>query len=227
VVNRGNGRQTVFHDEDDYASLLELIGKACERTPMRVAGLCLMPNHFHLIVRPSGDGDLSRWMQWLMTSHVRRHHRRYGTSGHVWQGRFKSFPIQQRRLSRADKASGTVKLPNPVLQVLRYVERNPVRAGMVTSAERWPWSSVSWWAGQTDAPEWWQAEAIWRPDNWLEWVNRPQTEKELAALRRCIARGRPFGSERWVEKLATDCGLESTLRPRGRPRKWKPKPSKK
>ena len=219
VVNRGNGRQDVFHDEDDYATFLELVGLACERIPMRVVGVCLMPTHFHLVVWPHEDGDLSRWMQWLMTSHVRRHHRRYGTSGHVWQGRFKSFPIQHRRLTAAQRATGTVELGDPVLDVLRYVERNPLRAGLAPSAERWPWSSLGWWTGTATAPSWWRRDVLWRPGDWLEWVNRAQSDEELLALRRCVARGRPFGTERWVRRLASDWGLESTLRPRGRPKK--------
>lgn len=94
AINRGNERPEVFHKAKDYQAFLDLIGEACERLPLRVTGFCLMPNHFHLVLWPHGDGDLSRWMQWLMTSHVRRYHRHYGTSGHVWQGRFKAFPIE-------------------------------------------------------------------------------------------------------------------------------------
>jgi len=172
-----------------------------------------------MVLWPRDDGDLSRWMQWLMTSHVRRHHRRHGGSGHVWQGRYKSFPVQHRRLSAARRAAGTLAQGDPVLDVLRYVERNPVRAGLVTSAERWPWSSLGWWAGAAEGPDRWRPDGIARPADWLEAVNRPQSDDELAALRRCIARGRPFGSQPWVRRIAADCGLESTLRPRGRPRK--------
>jgi putative transposase len=79
---------------------------------MRLLALCLMPNHFHSVLWPHEDGELSRWMQWLLTSHVRRYHRHYYSSGHVWQGRFNAFPIQQ---------------DEHLLTVLRYVERNPVR----------------------------------------------------------------------------------------------------
>lgn len=116
VLNRGNARAQVFHDDGDYRAFVDLIGTACERLPMRVLAYCLMPNHFHLVLRPHGDGDLSRWMQWLLTAHVRRHHRRYGTTGHIWQGRFKAFPTQD---------------DGHLLAVLRYVERNPLRAGLV------------------------------------------------------------------------------------------------
>ena len=125
VLNRGNARQDVFHEDDDHLRFIELIQEACERVPMRVLAWCLMSNHFHLVVWPHADGELSRWMQWLLTSHVRRYHSRYHSSGHVWQGRFNAFPIQQDQ---------------HLLTVIRYVERNPLRAGLVGRAEQWPWS---------------------------------------------------------------------------------------
>ena len=129
VLNRGNGRNTVFHKDGDYAAFLKLMDQANERTPMRLLSYCLMPNHFHLVLWPKLDGDLSKWMQWLTTSHVRRYHRHYNSSGHVWQGRFKSFPIQSDA---------------HLLTVMRYVERNPVRAKTipVRKAQNWQWSSV-------------------------------------------------------------------------------------
>ena len=119
----------VFHKDDDYAAFLKLLAEASERIRMRLLAYCLMPNHFHLVLQPFDDDDLSRWMQWLTTSHVRRYHRHYDSSGHVWQGRFKAFPIE------ADEHLPTV---------LRYVERNPVRAKSIPirKAERWPWSSA-------------------------------------------------------------------------------------
>ncbi len=123
VLNRGNGRAQVFHHEGDYAAFLGLLAKAGLRVPMRLIGYCLMPNHFHLIVWPRADGDLSRWMHWLMTAHVRRYLKCYRSSGHIWQGRFKAFPIQEDDHLRT---------------VLRYVERNPLRAQLVKRAETWP-----------------------------------------------------------------------------------------
>ena len=151
VLNRGNGRVAVFHEEEAYAGFLELLCLACGRIPMGVAAGCMMPNHFHLVVRPGSDGDLGRWMQWLMTSHVRRYHRRYGTSGHVWQGRYKSFVTQKRRPSAAQRASGVVEVADPLWTVVRYVERNPLRAGLVDRAEDWPWSSLAWWVARERA----------------------------------------------------------------------------
>jgi putative transposase len=203
AINRGNARGDVFHDDGDYGAFLHLLAAANRRVPMRLLGYCLMPNHFHLVLWPYGDGDLGRWMQWLLTSHVRRYHRHYESSGHVWQGRFKAFPIQE---------------DEHLLTVLRYVERNALRANLVAAAELWNWSSLAW--RRTGArPQMLSDGPIACPRNWLSLVNQPQTEAEETALRRAIERGHPFGDAEWVKQTARQLGLESTLRPRGRPRR--------
>lgn len=122
VINRGNRRATVFHSAEDYDFFVRLMERACARIAMRVLAYCVMPNHFHFVLWPYGDGDMSRWMHWLMTSHVVRYHKIRGTSGRVWQGRYKAFPIEQ---------------DGHLLTVLRYVERNPVRANLVATAMDW------------------------------------------------------------------------------------------
>jgi putative transposase len=208
VLNRGNGRQKVFHKPDDYAAFLRLLIDANCRDDgpaMRLLAYCLLPNHFHLVVWPREDGDLSRWMQWLLTSHVRRYHRHRGTSGHVWQGRFKAFPIQK---------------DEHLLTVMRYVERNPVRAKTlgVRKAERWPWSSASLPTAGIERPAL-DRGPVARGADWLAWVNEPISEAELYAVRMSLARGRPFGTAAWQKRAAGDLGLEFTLHPRGRPRK--------
>ncbi len=203
VINRGNRRARVFHHPSDYQAFVDLMARSSAKVPMRVLGYCLMPNHFHFILYPFGDGDLSRWMQRLMTAHVRRYHKKYGTDGRIWQGRFKAFPIEQDR---------------HLLTVLRYVERNPLRARLSNTAESWPWSSLS--AGMTVrrsllsemAPEACAAD-------WIEFVNAPQTTEEVEAIRECVVRGRPFGHQAWRLKVAEELGLEASIRPRGRPRK--------
>src|SRR5471030_829746 len=93
VLNRGNARAEVFHKDNDYHAFVKLIRQASAPVPMRLLGFCLMPNHFHLALWPHGDEDLSAWMGWLLTAHVRRYHKHYRSSGHVWQGRFKAFPV--------------------------------------------------------------------------------------------------------------------------------------
>ena len=122
IINRGNARAEVFHKPEDFDAFLRIMGEAGVRMPMRIIAYCLLPNHFHLVLRPYEDGDLSVWMQWLLTSHAHGYRKRYRGSGHVWQGRFRSFPIEENQ---------------HLLTVLRYVERNPLRAGLVTHAQDW------------------------------------------------------------------------------------------
>jgi REP-associated tyrosine transposase len=202
VLNRGNARQQVFHKPADYTAFIELFDAAQKRCPMRVLAYCLMPNHFHLVLWPRNDGDLSRWMQWLQTTHVRRYHAHYHASGHVWQGRFKAFPIAE---------------DDHLLTVLRYVERNPLRAGLVSQVDAWPWTSLAL-AKQKAPPAWYSRGPLPRGRNWLAHVAQPQTDMELLALRRCVNRGSPYGSDRWTARTAAALHLESTFRPRGRPR---------
>jgi putative transposase len=112
-----------------------------------------------------------------------------------------------------------VKIDDHMLTVCRYVERNPLRAGLVVRAEEWRWSSL--WRrseGARQAQEWLADWPVLPPHDWVQWVNEPQTTRELADLRRCMARGKPYGTEGWVERMIQRMNLEGTVRPRGRPR---------
>ena len=203
VLNRGNARQTVFHDEADYRSFVSLVKDARSRYAVSIFSYCLMPNHFHLVIQPKHGEELSRFMQWLLTSHVRRYHRRRRTSGHVWQGRYKSFLIQ---------------LDAHLLVVLRYVERNPVRAGLVGSAADWRWSSHRARIGRVrlgiidPCP-------VMLPGDWTEYVDQPLSETELGTVRRSVNRQTPYGAAQWQGDVSIKYGLQATLNPRGRPRK--------
>jgi putative transposase len=199
VLNRGNGRRTVFHQEADFAAFGNLLREAGERIDVRLLAYCLLPNHFHLLVWPRRDGDLSAYMMWLTTAHVRRYHHHYHSSGHVWQGRFRSFPIQE---------------DEHLLTVHRYIERNPVRAGLVARAQDWLWSSA---ARHREGRPVLAAGPVAHAVNWLRYVNEPQTEAEVEALRECIRRRRPYGDDAWSQRTARQMGLEASLRPRGRP----------
>ena len=205
VFNCGNAQNTVFHNDDDYASFLGLLSEANQRIEIRLLSYCLMPDHFQLVVWPIEDRDLSRWMQWLMTAHVRRYHRNYKTSGHVWQGRFKAFPIQS---------------DNHLLTVMRYVERNPVRAKSipVRKAQNWRWSSIGTPPKDIVSPTL-HPGPVRRREDWLEWVNQPLIPEEIEAIQVCINRGQPYGNRSWKKRTAKSLGIESSIRPRGRPRK--------
>jgi putative transposase len=205
VLNRANGRQPLFDKDGDYAAFERVLAEACQRVPMRILVYCLMPNHWHLVLWPHRDGDLSRFMGWLTLTHTQRWHAHHHTVGygHLYQGRFKSFLIQQDA---------------HLLTVCRYVERNALRAGLVARVEQWRWGSA--WqdpAGPCTVPL--SAWPVERPVEWARWVNEPETEGELTAVRRSVAKGQPFGSSGWVDQMVTMWNLLSTLRVRGRPRK--------
>jgi putative transposase len=204
VLNRGNARRQVFFKDGDYQAFLKALGQSCEAVPLRVLGYCLLPNHFHFVVWPRADGDLSRWMHWLLNAHVRRYHQHYHSSGHLWQGRCKAFPIAH---------------DEHLLTALRYVERNAVRAGLAECAEAWPWSSARWALPGAQPPAYGELGPAPRPAAWLARVNRPLAETELAQLRHSVVRGTPLGPTPWVQATAERLGLQATLRPRGRPRK--------
>lgn len=213
VLNRGNHRQRLFTKPEDFALFLGLLAEAGERYEVKLWGYCLMGNHWHLVVETPHTKELSQWMHWISNRHVRIFHqrnRRLG-GGHIYQGRYKSFPIQNEEY---------------LYTVLRYVEANPLRAKLVEEAQEWPWSSLSTVEQVEGVAKWSrpQLEPWTRGKHWMTEVNRALPESELTAIRQSALRGAPFGDKTWVEALATKFGLESTLRPRGRPRKVEPQP---
>ena len=208
VLNRRVGRLPLFEKDEDYAAFEKVLDQAHVRSPMRVITYCLMPNHWHLVLWPAHDGQLSTYMQWLTTTHMRRWHAHRGTrgTGPVYQGRFKSFPIQEDA---------------HLLTVCRYVERNPLRANLVEHAEDWPWCSLARRRQKGAASAWLTATDEWPvrpPRNWRPVVNRPEYGAELEVLRRSVNRGAPYGELSWQKHTARRLKLESSLRPPWRPK---------
>jgi putative transposase len=204
VLNRAVGRQTLFATDGDYEAFQRVLEEARQRVAMRLLAFCVMPNHWHLVLWPREDGDLSEYMRWLTVTHTQRWHAAHGTSGTgpLYQGRFKSFPVQTDEY---------------FLTVCRYVERNALTANLVRKAQRWRWSSLWQWAnesGDVTLDRW----PVRRASSWIDYVNQPETAGEFTALRNSIQRGAPYGSRTWQHQSARRLGLESTLRPRGRPR---------
>ena len=207
VLNRANGRLKIFGGDEDFAAFEGILAEAVERSETRLLAYCLMPNHWHFVVWPRKDGELSRFVGWLTLTHTQRWHahRHSAGSGHVYQGRFKSFPVQE---------------DEHFYRVARYVERNALRAKLVRLAEQWRWSSLyRWLHGSAEEKALLAAWPAPRKPGWTEHVNAPQTEAELAAVRRSVDRGNPLGDAEWSSRTAEQLGLESTLRPRGRPKK--------
>jgi len=207
AINRAVGRGTLFDKAGDYEAFEKVLRQAVDFVPMRLLAYCLMPNHWHLVLWPRRDQDLSEYMRWLTVTHTQRWHAHYHTAGTgpIYQGRFKSFPIQE---------------DEHFLSVCRYVERNALRAGLVKKAENWRWSSLGKRRlGDERILPLLHPWPIRMPRDWFERVNRTQTEAELETVRRCVVRDGPFGNTAWQERTARRLGLEYTLRPRGRPKK--------
>ena len=209
VLNRAVGRRKVFDSPADYMAFVDAVGEALRTRPMRICSYCVMPNHWHMVLWPERDGELSAFVQHLTNLHVKRWKLAHGEVGygHLYQGRFKSFPIQTEHY---------------FLTVVRYVERNALRANLVTRAEDWPWSSLGQRSSNDPVPlSTWPVpfSADRHGDAWIDGVNRPQTEGELASVRLCSNRGRPFGDDEWVRQVAGRLDLAATLKPRGRPRR--------
>jgi putative transposase len=205
VLNRGNGRMMLFHKDEDFLAFEKVLGQALQRWPVDLLTYCLMGNHWHLLLRPREDGALSRLMGWIGVTHVRRHHAHFRTSGggHLYQGRFKSFPVQDDR---------------HFLTVSRYIEANAVRGGLVDDIANWPWCGFS--ARRSSQKPFTMASwPLDRPRNWRELLNDRISQDDLVSLRHSVNRGRPYGSDGWVKQTAHRLNLLSTLRNPGRPKK--------
>ena len=210
AINRGNNRADVLGPEGERDMFLGDLARTKARYPFALFGYCLMSNHFHLLLKPAPGQSISRILQSLTVAHTWRHHRRQGTSGHVWQGRFRSPVIQDG---------------DHLLVVLRYIEANPVRAAMVADPCEYTWSSHRCHgAGHADPildsfPEWEQLGRT-EPERRARWrrkVRGEQPAKELDGVRSSVRSGRPYGAEDWVEVISHRLGIVREPRRRGSP----------
>ena len=210
VINRGNNRQPVFVKKGDFQAFLIALTDLKQRKPFELYGYCLLTNHVHLLLRPVG-ASISWIMQSLLVSHTQRYHQHHHSGGHVWQGRFKSPVIQN---------------DDHLLTVLRYIEANPLRAGIVERAEDYPWSSYpAHGMGAADnlidslvTYEQLSPHPGIRRRKWADKVHRPLDESTLSSIRRSNHSGLPYGNPGWVKRLAKRLHFDLTIRPRGRPR---------
>jgi putative transposase len=207
VWNRANFRSRLFRNPSHYQAFLGIVEESRNFVPMRILAYCLMPNHWHLVLYPRADGDLARFIQRVTMTHTQRYHAKSRTVGygHVYQGRYKSLLVES---------------DSHFLALVRYVERNARRAGLVPRAEDWRWSSVHVRLYGSDQEK--KTLSGWpvpEPPDYLKWLNHGQGKEEIAEIRRAIQRSRPYGSEKWVAKAVRRFGLGSTTRNPGRPPK--------
>lgn len=210
VTQRGNNRQDVFFVDDDRRAYLAMLKQRSEAYGLKIVGYCLMTNHVHLIAIPATADALAKAVgrtHYFYTQYVNRLH---GRSGHLWQNRFHSCPMDELHLWRA----------------LSYVERNPVRAKIVRVPWRYRWSSAAAHCGGKDASglldlSGWRRR--WRVDRWKQELHRPEDAALVGRMRRCLLTGRPLASDRFISKLEALVGKRLRPLPVGRPRKTRQK----
>lgn len=206
VINRANARARIFEHAADYRAFETVLSEAHEHEHMPILAYCVMPNHWHLVLYPPADGMLAPFMRRLSMTHTQRWHAVRNTTGtgHLYQGRYKSFLIETDA---------------HLLQVCRYVERNPVRSGLVARSEEWQWSSL--WRRLHGSPK---EQALLHPwpvstdETYLDWVNHPENIDNLTEIRASLNRGRPYGNAVWRERMVNTYHLASTIRSPGRPK---------
>ena len=193
----------MLRTQKDLAAFEQIILEAHERCPLRILSYCLMGNHWHFVVWPKKDGELTDFFRWLAHTHAMRwrvSHNNVGY-GHLYQGRYKSFPVQ----------------PESLRKVCRYVERNALTAGEVERAEDWRWSSL--WVRENGTAEQKAVLAPWPtrkpPKDWAERVNAEITRKEQERWELSLGRSQPFGDNGWTALVAKKLGLEHTIRSEG------------
>src|SRR5688572_24636567 len=207
ALNRTVGRMKMFRKPADYHAFLRVLLEAHQRQPIRILAFCLMPTHWHFVLWPQKDGQLTAFLRWLTHTHAMRWRSSHHTVGygHLYQDRFKSFPVQR---------------DEHLLTLLRYVERNPLSASLARRAQAWPYGSLHARLGG-DSPlkailsDW----PLEMPRNWSQHVNQPLAERELTRIQQSLQRSRPLGSDAWTLTTASRLHLDHTLRPEGRPRK--------
>ncbi len=207
VINRANGRMGIFEAHEDYKLFEKLMNDAKELTDMRILAYTIMPNHWHLVLYPKHDGDLGIFMHRLTNAHTRHVHVKTKTvgSGHLYQGRYKSFLVDN---------------DNYLLTLIKYVERNPVRARLVRQCENWQLGSAWRRINGTKAHmKLLDASPTPFPHGYKHWINTSDKKDDLNIIRHALNKGVPFGWDRWVDRMVTKYHLESTLRSAGRPKK--------
>lgn len=202
-LNRAIGRQRIFYTDKDYKSFEKILEETVEMTNMRMFAYCLMPNHFHLVLYPEHDGDLSDFMKRLTMTHTQRYRVATNTIGEgpIYQGRYKSFLIQS---------------DTHLLTVLRYVERNPMAARLVTSPLDWKYSSLyrRYRGSEQDK----QILSNWiseEPTDYINSLSNPLADKEQTKLEQSESKGVPFGDEQYIFLQVEKYGLQSVLHQRG------------
>ncbi len=206
VLNRANARVQIFDNDEDYQFFENILEEAVKKFNVKILSYCIMPNHWHLILYPKNEGDLSIFMGWVTNTHTRRWHTQKRTvgQGHLYQGRYKSFLCQN---------------DNHFLTLVKYVEQNALKAKLVKRAEDWRWSSI--WRIVNGTKKQRKLLSPWlipNPKNYLSWINEILNKEKEEIIEKSIIKSNPYGLDLWVKKIVKKFNLEQTLRKVGRPK---------
>ena len=203
VTQRGVRRQTTFFEDSDYRAYLRLAAELKERLAIEVWAYCLMPNHIHAVVVPREDGVLSTYFAALHRRYARVTNAKYDWRGHLWQERFYSVVMDEPH----------------TLAAMRYVELNPVRAGLTGSAREWPWSSARGNLKLAQDPLIQEDATRVLVAHWHEYLSETVSERELESLRGQTRVGRPDGKPDFVDAIEALSGRAVRKRLRSEPKK--------
>ena len=204
VTQRGNYRQTVFESDTDYRQYLAWLKEYAEKYSLEIWAYCLMSNHVHFVCVPRKDDSLARTLNTLHMRYSQYYNRKKGITGHLWQGRFYSCILDERHLYAA----------------VRYVENNPIRAGLVQTPEDYPWSSARGHCGVvSDSILSNTCHLCDEIDDWSRYLKDAESPEVLERLRTSAMSGRPCGDENFRKDIEALLGRSLSVRPRGRPRK--------
>jgi putative transposase len=205
-MNRGVSQAEIFADSRDYSIFLSILATHLKKNPnIKLCSYCLMPNHWHLALWPMEDGCLSSFIQNVSSRHVENWRKRWDSTGHLYESRFKCFAVQDEKY---------------YLNIVRYIERNPVRASLVKKAVDWQWSSYylrSKGYNPWDIPL--SSGPVPIPANWDTRITRPENDSTLSEIRQSHRRSSPYGEQDWVEETAKKLGVLGSIKPLGRPLK--------
>jgi putative transposase len=205
VTQRGNAGQFLLAQTAEKAVYLELLQKYLDLYRVSLLGYCLMSNHVHLIVLPTDAEALALALKQTHGRFASFWNGSHCSSGHVWQGRFYSCPLDEAHLWMA----------------LRYTERNPVRARLVKKPEDWEWSSARMHCGEVEAPAWLRMEKFgrrWSAAAWREYLLEGESESDLREVRRSTHTGRPLGSGEFLRQIEQATNRSLVVSKGGRPR---------
>ncbi|AKI96645.1 transposase [Kosmotoga pacifica] len=227
ITQRGNYRQNVFEDPEDRIKYLELIKEYSTKYELKIYAYCLMNNHVHFIVVPEREDSLAMTFKYAHMRYSQYFNRKHRRTGHLWQGRFYSCPLDQEH----------------AISAVKYIERNPVRAKMVEFPWDYEWSSAGVHVDKSraksrsentenrDSTQQWDSPRFlplcdlsnlgfnWNPEGWREYLGCPDSDDFLSNIRSNTSAGRPFFSNEKVAEFENALGVSLKRRPRGRPKK--------